>query len=206
MVAASPTPPALPKQPIQLVPALRGRRSRRWRWIAGILLLFLLVAAVCIRVVITRAEPILRTRVIETLATRFKSRVELSSLHVSVIRGLEVSGEGLQIYGPTDPNPYEPGVQPLLEIKEFRFHTPMRDLFREPMRVHTVHVSGLILNIPPKEDRQQMGNMRKRGKMSIAVGEFVSEATNLIITTSRPATAPPAFDITTATTNAIAPA
>ena len=164
-----------------------------------------MVAAVCIRIAVTRAEPILRTRVIETLTTRFKSRVELGSLHVSVIKGLEVSGGSLQIFGPTDPNPYEPGVQPLLEIKEFRFHTPLRDLFREPMRVHTVHVSGLSLNIPPKEDRQQMGNMRKRGKMSIAVGEFVCEDTKLIINTSRPGKAPLVFDISTVTMKDIGP-
>ncbi len=205
MVAASPTPPALPRQPIQLVPALRGRRSRRWRWIAGILLLFFVVAAICIRIAIIRAEPILRTRVIETLTTRFKSQVELASLHVSVIRGLEVSGDGLQIYGPTDPNPYEPGVQPLIEIKEFRFHTPLRDLFREPMRVHTVYVNGLSLNIPPKEDRQQMGNMRKRGKMSIAVDQFVCEDTKLVINTSRPGKAPLVFDISTVTMKDIGP-
>jgi hypothetical protein len=206
MVAASPsTRPALPKEPMQLVPARRGRRSRRWRWIGGILLFLLVVAAICIRIAIIRAEPILRTRVIETLSTRFKNRVELSSLHVSVIKGLEVSGGGLQIYGPTDPNPYEPGVQPLIEIKEFRFHTPLRDLFREPMRVHTVYVSGLSLNIPPKEDRQQMGNMRKRGKMSIAVDQFVCEDTKLVINTSRPGKAPLVFDISNLTMKDIGP-
>jgi hypothetical protein len=164
-----------------------------------------MVAAICIRIAIIRAKPILRTRVIETLTTRFKNRVELASLHVSVIKGLEVSGEGLQIYGPTDPNPYEPGVQPLLEIKEFRFHTPLRNLFREPMRVHTVYVSGLSLNIPPKEDRQQMGNMRKRGKMSIAVDQFVCEDTKLVINTSRPGKAPLVFDISTITMKDIGP-
>jgi len=176
VVAASPStrPAAPPKQPLQLIPGRKRNRAYRWRWIAGILLLLFAVAVVCVRIAIERAEPILRTRVIETLATRFKSRVELASLHVSLIRGLEVSGERLQIYGPTDPNPYETGVQPLLEIKEFRFHTPLRDLFREPMHVHTVYVNGLNLNIPPKEDRQQLGNMRKRGKMSIAVDEFVA--------------------------------
>jgi hypothetical protein len=205
MVATSPSNrPPLPKA-IHLVPPRRGGRSHRWRWIAGILLLLLTVAAICIRIAIIRAEPILRIRVIETLTTRFKNRVELASLHVSVIKGLEVSGEGLQIYGPTDPNPYEPGVQPLLEIKEFRFHTPLRDLFREPMRVHTVYVSGLSLNIPPKEDRQQMGNMRKRGKMSIAVGQFVCEDTKLVINTSRPGKAPLVFDISTVTMKDIGP-
>jgi hypothetical protein len=206
MVATSPsTRPAQPKQPTQLVPARRGSRSRRWRWIAGIFFILLVVAVISVRIAITRAEPILRTRVIETLTTRFKNRVELTSLHVSVLNGLQVSGEGLQIYGPTDPNPYQPGVQPLLEIKEFGFHTPLRDLFREPMRVHTVYVNGLILNIPPKEDRQQMRSMRTRGKMSIAVDEFICEDTKLVINTSRPGKAPLLFDISTVTMKDIGP-
>jgi hypothetical protein len=186
-------------------PAHTGRRVRRWRWIAGILFLIVIGAIVCIRVVIDRAEPILRTRVIETLATRFESRVELAGLHVSVTDGLEVSGGGLQIYGPTDPNPYEPGVQPLLEIREFRFHTALRNLFREPMRVETVYVSGLVMNIPPREDRAPVRNLRRRGKMSIAVDRFVCEDTKLIINTLRPGKLPLEFDISNLTLKDIGP-
>ena len=179
----------------QIVQMPGRRRSRRWRWIAAILLLVLVVAIFCIRFAISHAEPILRTRVIETLSTRFKSRVELASLHVSIMDGLQVSARGLQIFGATDPNPYEPGVQPLLEIHEFRFQTPLRDLFREPMHVHTVYVNGLTINIPPKEDRQQVRNMRRRGKMSISVAEFDCENTKLLINTLRPGKPPLEFDI-----------
>src|SRR4029077_8825297 len=146
--------------------------SRRWRWMLAVLLFLLILLALCVHFVIARAEPILRTRVIETLSARFKSRVELASLHVSIMNGLQVSGAGLQVYGATDPNPYEPGVQPLLEINEFRFQSPLSDLFREPMHVHTVYVNGLTVNIPPKEDRQQVRNLGHRQKMSISVAEF----------------------------------
>ena len=187
--------------------ALRGgrRHVHRWRWIAGALLFILIVAVVAIRIVIDRAEPILRTRVIETLTTRFKSRVELASLHVSIVDGLEVSGGGLQIYGPTDPNPYEPGVQPLLAIREFRFHTALRNLFREPMRVETVYVSGLVMNVPPREDRQPVRNLRRRGKMSIAVDRFVCEDTKLVINTLKPGKLPLEFDIGNLTLKDIGP-
>ena len=147
------------------------------------------------RIAIKRAEPILRARVIETLSTRFKSRVELAGLHVSITHGLQVSGEGLQIFGAADPNPYEDGLQPLLAIQEFRFHTPLRDLFLEPMHVTTVYVRGLTVNIPPAQERQQMGNLRHRGKMSIAVSRFLCEDTRLIINTSKPGRPPLEFDI-----------
>src|SRR5438270_2661952 len=99
------------------------RHRRRWRWVLLVLLLILAVAVICVRIVISRAEPILRTRVIETLSARFKSRVELASLHVWIADGLHVEGKGLQIYGATDPNPWQPGVQPLFEVGEFRFQT-----------------------------------------------------------------------------------
>src|SRR5258707_1514597 len=172
------------------------RRSRRWRWVAGVLVIFLAVVGIGIRMVITRAEPILRTRVIETLAARFKSRVELAELHVWVANGIHVDGKGLKIFGGTDPNPWEAGVQPLLEIGEFRFQTALRSLFREPMHVDTIYVSGLNMNLPPKNERQQVTNMRRRGgKMKIAVDQFVCMDTKLIINTSKPGKAPLEFDI-----------
>jgi AsmA-like C-terminal region len=172
------------------------RRSRKWGWISGILLVFLALLAVCIRIVIVRAQPILRARVIETLSTRFKSRVELAELHVWVANGVHVDGKGLKIYGLTDPNPSEAGVQPLLEIDEFRFQAALRSLFRDPMHVDTIYVSGLTINIPPKNERQQMTNLRQRGgKMSIVVDRFVCANTKLIINTAKPGKAPLVFDI-----------
>ena len=178
----------------QLVP--RRRRSRLRYWIVGIALLIVAVVVICIRIVIARAEPILRTRVIETLSTRFESPVELAELHVSIANGLHISGKGLKIFGATDPNPTAPGVQPLLAIREFRFGTPLRDLFREPMRVNTIYVDGLVMNIPPKSDRAQLRKMRRHGgKMSIAVTQFVCADTKLVINTLKPGKLPLTFDI-----------
>lgn len=160
------------------------------------LLVLLVVAGIGVRIVIARAQPILRARVIATLSARFKSQVELAELHVWVANGVHVDGKGLKIFGATDPNPSEPGVQPLLEIEEFRFQTALRNLFRTPMHVDTIYVSGLTMNIPPKSDRQQMNNMRQRGgKIEIAVDYFVCTNTKLIINTAKPGKAPPTFDI-----------
>lgn len=165
------------------------------------------VVLVCIRIAMARAEPILRTRVIETLSTRFKSRVELAEIHVSIANGLHVDGKGLKIFGATDPNPWEEGVQPLLEIREFRFQTALSNLFREPMRVDTIFVDGLAMNIPPKDNRQEIRNLRRRGgKMSIAVDHFDCTDTRLIINTSRPGKAPLEFDISDLRLKDIGPA
>src|SRR5579871_2035148 len=99
-------------------------RRSPWKWIAVGSVLLLAGAVISARFVIHRAEPIVRTRIIETLSNRFQSKVELRHISVWVNHGLEVTGEGLKIFGATDPNPYESGVQPLLRIGEFVFSRP----------------------------------------------------------------------------------
>jgi AsmA-like C-terminal region len=173
----------------------RRRRYRTWAWIVGIALALAATVLVGVRLVMVRAEPILRRRVIETLSTRFQSRVELAEIHVWIADGLHVQGKGLKIYGATDPNPWEAGVQPLLDVPEFRFQTAVRDLFREPMRVDTILVDGLTLNIPAASQRGEMRSIRRRGKMSIAVDQFVCTNTTLLINTTRPEKPPLEFDI-----------
>jgi hypothetical protein len=166
------------------------------RWIVGTLLLVVIAVVVVTRYEISHAAPILRERVIETLSARYQSRVELAELDVSLAAGLRVHGRGLKIFGQTDPNPSQPGMQPLIVVQDFSFNTGVQGLFRTPMHVDTVHVSGMILNVPPKEDRQQLSNFRKSsGKMSIVVDELECENTQLVINTSRPGKAPLDFEI-----------
>jgi hypothetical protein len=148
------------------------------------------------------AQPILRARVIETLSARFKTKVELADLDVGLADGLNVSGKGLRIFGPTDPNPTKSGVQALISIQEFRFRTGLTSLFRTPMHVATVYVRGMELNIPPKEDRPRLGEMRDNSgekinkmKMKIFVDKFVCEDTRLVINTYKPGKEPLVFQI-----------
>jgi hypothetical protein len=177
-------------------PPKKTGRSRLWKRIGAAVFVCLAVAAGVVRFVVARAEPILRTRVIETLSNRFNSKVELESFHVSVIDGVEVSGGGLKVFGKDDPNAYQPGVQPLISIQQFRFHTALRSLFRTPMHVDTVYVKGLELNIPPKDHRTEMTSMRsKTGKMTIYVDKFVCEDTKLEINTIKPGKPPLEFAI-----------
>src|SRR5580692_11997185 len=174
----------------------KARSALPWKWIGIVALIFLVGAVVAVRLVISRAEPILRTRVIDTLSNRFHGKVELATFHVSLVDGIKVSGGGLKIFGTTDPNPYEPGVQPLIGVQEFRFQTGLRTLFRSPMHVGTVYLKGLELEIPPKGDRQQMKPIDSgSGKISIFVDKFVCEDTKLMINTSKPGKPPLEFAI-----------
>jgi hypothetical protein len=182
--------------PILPGPAHAKWGGHKWRWIAAILLAVAFVFAYCLSYAASHAEAILRARVLETLSGRFKGKVELGGLDVSAYHGLAVHGSGLKIYGMSDPNPAKPGIQPLIEVGEFRFQTALASLLRSPMHVHTVYVKGLVLNIPPKEDIQDLSNIRKSSrKMAIVVDELNCEDTNLVINTRKPGKLPLVFAI-----------
>jgi len=183
---------------VHLTPQRASKKKDRapWKWIGIFALVLLASGVVALKIAIDRAEPTVRARVIETLSNRFHSKVELAGLHVSMVNGIEVSGEGLKIFGATDPNPYEPGVQALIAIREFRFRTALAGLFRSPMHVDTVYVKGLELNIPPKGSRGDMTHMGSgTGKVKIFVDKFVCEDTKLLINTSKPGKPPLEFAI-----------
>jgi hypothetical protein len=178
------------------------KRRRRWPWVAGLLLLAAVATLLETRHLLTHAQPILRARVIETLSARFKTRVELADLDVGLADGVNVSGKGLKIFGPTDPNPAEAGVQALISIQEFRFRTGLASLFHSPMHVATVYVRGMELNIPPREDQRRLSNMRdssgekiNKMKMTIFVDKFVCEDTRLVVNTYKPGKSPIVFQI-----------
>jgi hypothetical protein len=175
-------------------PSAASQRHSRWRWIIAIALVSGALFAAVVGIAASHAEPILRARVIETLSTRFKSKVQLDGFHVSVLRGLQVSGQGLRIFGDADPNNHEPGIQPLISVAEFRFRAGVMDLLRTPMHVHTVYLKGLILNLPPREQRAELRGM-KGGKIKITVDKFDCDQAELIVNTLRPGKLPLEFDI-----------
>jgi len=171
----------------------RTRRSRT-RWIGGAVLVFCALATVALVFTIYHAEPILRGRIIDTLSARFHSRVELPEFYVSVAHGLQVSGRGLKIFGKSDLNMHQPGIQPLITVDEFRFGAGILNLLRTPMRVHRVYLKGLELHIPPREQKDEGFNL-KREKIKIYVDEFVCEQARLVINTLKPDKLPLRFDI-----------
>src|SRR6266853_4463675 len=181
------------------------RPVARWYWIVGISLLFIVAIAV-VGILIYNARSILRARVVETLSARFKSKVELDAFDVSMVKGFQVSGEGLRLFGDVDPNNHEPGVQPLIGVAEFRFRTGILDFLRFPMRVNTVYVKGLRLNLPPREQRDKMKNIGPDGgKIKILVDSFVCDEAQLIINTLRPGKLPLEFDIKSLKMTSIGP-
>jgi hypothetical protein len=175
----------------------RPPRNRFWKRLGIVLLIVLCVLTVVAEVVLHKAEPILKGRVIETLSTRFHSKVELDTLDVSIVKGLEVSGEGLRIYSPADVVAAG-ATQPLIAIRNFSFHARLLGLFIKPMHIGTVQVSGLQIQIPPRDERQQGadGGPKKKehfGKIKIVADEIVCDDSELVIGTSKPGKDPKRF-------------
>jgi hypothetical protein len=172
-----------------------SKHRKAWTWVLASLLIAVAVLGVIGEVIVHRAAPILKGRVIETLSTRFNSRVELDGFDVSVVKGLEVSGNGLRIF-PEDEVVAAGATAPLIALGHFSFHADWMGLFAKPMHVGTVHVTGMAIQIPSKEMRAQAPKgQRHIGKIKIVVDEIVFDNSKLVIGTSKPDKEPKNFEL-----------
>lgn len=166
-----------------------------WGWISASLPIAVIVLAVIGEVTVHRAAPILKGRVIETLSTRFNSRVEMGGFDVSLVKGLEVSGSGLRIF-PEDEVIVAGATEPLIALGHFSFHADWAGLFAKPMHVGTVHVTGMEIHIPPREMRTQAPKgQRHLGQIRIVVDQLVFDDSKLVIGTLKPDKDPLDFEM-----------
>jgi hypothetical protein len=174
----------------------RGKRGP-WFW-AGISALFVVVVLVAIfEILLSRAQPILRARLIQGIAARFHSRVEMGAFDVSLLRGFEVSGQDLAVY-PTN----IASTTPTFAVRRFAFRTGYASLVRSPMHIGHVEVEGLRINLPPKSQRSpqpaQVTSQAHHGNsVSIFVEELDCTDTVLTLGTDKPGKLPTKFIIQT---------
>lgn len=167
-----------------------------WTWVGVSFITLVVVLLIIGEIMIRRAAPILKGRVTETLSTRFNSRVELGNLNVSVLRGLEVSGDQLRIY-PPDSVVAAAANQPLITLEHFSFHSGLIGLFFRPLNVGTVQVTGMQINIPPRGMRggPSPGGKKSGGKIKIVVDTIICEKSRLMIGTTNPGKEPKNFEL-----------
>ena len=152
-----------------------------------------LVAAI-FEILLSRAQPILRARLLQSLSARFHSRVELADFDVSLLRGFQVSGEDLAIY------PYNvTSTRPTFSVRRFAFRTGYASLLRSPMHIGHVEVNGLRIDLPPKSQPtptsgQAAGHPRP-GKVTVFVDELDCTDTVLTLGTDKPGKVPLRFVI-----------
>jgi hypothetical protein len=130
-------------------------RAARWAIaiIGGLLVLLAIVAGAGSR---TTA---LRQLVIDTLADRLDSEVQLETFSVDTFPTVHVTGSNLIIRhkGRTD-------VPPLVSVASFQLDGGLFGLFSRPRRFRTASLTGLQINIPPgfKKDSQQAADTSDR--------------------------------------------
>jgi uncharacterized protein involved in outer membrane biogenesis len=216
--------PPLPSSPSSQSPGGSGpkqpsKRSRhRWRWIFLAFVVFVGAGAIFVSYFISHAMPILRARVIDTLSARFKSRIELPDFHVSLANGLSVEGENLKVFSETESLSGTP-QQPLISVEEFSFQTGFKNLFRTPMHIDTVHVRGMVVDIPHRRNAQvvnqaaqpkpatmpENAKTQSSGKFSIIVDKLVFDRAQLVIKTHTAGKPPTVLEITNLTMKNVGP-
>ena len=163
-------------------------------WLGVGALLFAVAAAAVFEVLLSRAEPILRARLMQSLSARFHSRVEMGAFEVSLLRGFEVSGKDLAIY----PDNIDSNT-PTFSVQRFAFRTGYRSLLRSPMHISNVTVEGLRIQLPPHSRRKEMAGAdnhpRQTRNISIFVGEMDCTDTVLTLGTDKPGKLPRQFVI-----------
>jgi len=195
-----------------LVAQLRAsfwRRNRIWTALAGGLLLVLAVLAVVVNLMIHRAEPYLRARIVDALHDRFHARVELEAFHLSLVDGVRVEGNGLRIWPPAqvrgvDVAPSANPDDPLIHLQEFRFHAPLRYRPGTPFSIALVELKGLEIHIPPRSHfgktsvatATTVAQPQKMDRLiRFAVGKITCNDAHLVLETSKPGKLPLDFTI-----------
>jgi hypothetical protein len=169
-------------------------------WIVSILLILIIAAVIAANIFLHRAGPALKAKVVETLSTRFDSRVELDQFHATFLRGFQVSGSGLKLY----PNHLDM-TDPLIQVDRFSFRVyDWHQLLHTPLVIDRVQVSGLNIHLPPKSQRASMPQMNQAPKpgqdlshsgIKIFVGEIDVDRATLIIENGKPGKVPLNFII-----------
>ena len=166
--------------------APRTRHHKIWVGLGIVLLAIAATVFITLQVVVHRATPILKERVVRTLSQHLDSRVELDQLQVSVLHGLNVSGSGLRVY-PNDEAIASGAHAPLITIARFDFHADLAGLFFRPMRVGAVYVRGLAITIPPRQHgEKRTASKPKIGKADFEIGDLICDDSRLIIESSKP--------------------
>ena len=146
------------------------RTTHRWVILVGISLVVLFAAAGLAAVF---ARPWLHARALRMLRARFEGQVEIDDFHIEFFPLPRVTGSKIVIrhHGRTD-------VPPLIEIPEFTASASLVGLFERPVHLHSVHLKGLTIHFPPKEQRGKATDSKPKD-MPVLIDELVSENAEL---------------------------
>ena len=156
-----------------------------------------------------RAEPLLRARIVQGLESHFHARVELDSFHLTLRDGLWAEGKGLRIWPPAQVEGVTvrgtaAGTAPLIQLAEFRFHAPLDYRPGQAIRISTVQLKGLEVDVPPRSHFEHATagaagiysvENAGAGLLRFNVESLECRGTHLTVETSKPGKLPLEFAI-----------
>lgn len=171
----------------------RARKSRILRYALAAVLGVILVAWIVLAILVSRAEPYLHDRLVQEMNQRFDGQTELGALHVTIFPEVRVEGENLVLRRNDGQS-----QQPLVSVRRFDLRANPMDLLGKPIRVNTVHMTGLSIVLPSRGQRPKLEPKQGKGgesKNSFVIGRVVSDDAHLEIQTDKPGKYPLTFDI-----------
>jgi hypothetical protein len=138
----------------------------------------------------------LRQLVIDTLADRLDSEIELASFSVDTFPTVHITGAGLVIR-----HKHRRDVPPLVTVKSFTLDGGVIGLLNRPRRFRTVTLTGLQINIPPgfkrtaNDDSPRPDRDAQDGVAAIVVDTLVADDATLSLIAKREGKQPRVFAI-----------
>jgi len=159
----------------------RGKRPiRSWVYGAGAVVPLLLVGATLVGIY---ARPFIHARALAMLRSRFQGQVEIRDFHIALFPVPTVTGSGIVVrhHGRTD-------VPPLIEIQEFSATASFTGLLGKPLHIHAVHLQGLVIHFPPKEQGENPKLAGSSPKdVPVLIDELVADDAELDMLPANPA-------------------
>ncbi|WP_263356223.1 AsmA-like C-terminal region-containing protein [Acidicapsa ligni] len=158
----------------QVRPKRRLSRVKKWLlWSLGIALVLALAVCGVANYYLHRAEPMLRAALVDSLQKRFHSKVEIGDFRVSMLDGFWVEGRSLRIWLPVEAQQNAIAVNgaanqpwitgPWIVVDKLRFHASWHISPGQPIVVNVIHVEGVKVLLPPKEDRLNLSGSKSAG-------------------------------------------
>jgi uncharacterized protein involved in outer membrane biogenesis len=169
------------------------KRPRVLAWSLAALAFVAIIGWAGLAVVAHRAGPYLRERVVQELNQRFDGSAELESLSVSVFPRLRVTGQNLVLRSNGDTN-----GSPFISIQRFSAEANPLGLLWRPIKIGTVHLSGLSIVLPPHGERPRLEastSSQAKSKAAFVIAKIVSDDARLELLTDKPGKIPLVFDI-----------
>ncbi|MGI9071667.1 MAG: AsmA-like C-terminal region-containing protein [Bryobacteraceae bacterium] len=166
--------------------------SRRFRIFILIAIVAVVVLAALAAIVALRFQPVARDYVLTVLRNRYRSKVELGNLQISLFPTVRATGENLVLrFGE------RAGAPPMITIKRFTVEARFIGFFRYPRRIRHLRLEGLQIQIPPRVERKKNSSDGDTdlSKAPFILEEVIADGTTLKVLPNSPEKEPLIFDI-----------